>query len=86
MMAANLLVAHSSENVPLAIIRRFARGAMAYLLLAYYCSDCLDIIKAYAWVKKHRSHRGNSTAVDAALESLYLSFGRDASSASTQDQ
>ena len=56
---------------------------MAYLL-AY--KNGLDIIKADAWVKKHRSHRGVSSAMDAALESLHFPFGRDAVSAAAPDQ
>ena len=56
---------------------------MAYLL-AY--KNGLDIIKADAWVKKHRSHLGVSSAMDAALESLYFPFGRDAVSAAAPDQ
>ena len=41
-MTANIAVAFSPANIPLAMIRRFARGRMAYLLA---CHNGLDIIK-----------------------------------------
>ena len=44
-MTANIAVAFSPANIPLAMIRRFARGKLAYLL-AYH--NGLDIIKADA--------------------------------------
>ena len=56
---------------------------MAYLL-AY--SNGLDIIKADAWATKRKSHCGVSTAMDAALESLYFPFSRDTVSAAAPDQ
>jgi hypothetical protein len=70
----NMLEARSLDNIPLAMIRRFARGTFAYL---YAYRNKLDIIKADAWVKKHRTHRGHRDQMDKELEKLYYPNGRE---------
>jgi len=49
------------------------------LLTAYYIGyiEGKDIIEADAWIRKHRSHRGNSELMDKRLEQLYFLNGRE---------
>jgi hypothetical protein len=68
----NIEVSMGPDNLPLAMIRRFARGTVAYMI-AY--KNGLDIISADAWVKKHRQHRGVSIAMDKELDALYFPQG-----------
>ena len=86
-MAQNIASAIEPHNLPIAMVRRFARNSFAYLF-AYRHGK--DIITAHEWVKKHRVHRQHSKQMDLALdrsvdlifdedlERLYFPFGRPA--------
>jgi hypothetical protein len=62
------------ENVSLTLIRKYCRLVTAYYI-AYL--DGKDIIQAESWIKKHRSHRGHSGAMDDKLYQLYFPYGVD---------
>ncbi len=62
------------ENVSLTLIRKYCRLVTAYYI-AYI--DGKDIIQAESWIKKHRSHRGHSGAMDDKLYQLYFPYGVD---------
>ena len=64
-MVLHITASLSSENLPLATIRRFARTTFAYL---YAYKSGMGIITAHNWVKRHRSHRGHSQQMDRTLE------------------
>ena len=64
-MIKNIENAMERENLPIVIIRRYARTTFAYL---YAYRNGLDIVSAHEWVKKHRAHRGHSALMDSALE------------------
>ncbi len=93
-MCDNIVAAMGEENLPLALIRRYARSSFAYLF-AY--RDGKDIVSADEWVKKHRSHRRHSNAMDSAIdqivnldinseyEKLYYPFGRNPISVANYD-
>ena len=84
-MCLNITSAMASDNLPVKLIRRFARTSFAYLF-AYRGGK--DIISAHEWVKKHRAHRSHSKQMDFAvdqsvdsrfdadLEQLYYPNGR----------
>lgn len=84
-MCANIPPSMGADNLPLKLIRRYARTTFAYL---YAYRDGKDIITADQWVKKHRVHRGfskqmdnaldRSVALDSNLEQLYYPNGRQA--------
>ena len=64
-MVKNIEKATEQENLPIAMIRRYARTTFAYL---YAYRNGLDIVNAHEWVKKHRAHRGHSDLMDSVLE------------------
>jgi hypothetical protein len=64
-MCLNITAAMGPVNLPLAMIRRFARTSIAYL---YAYRSGKDIISASTWIKQHRVHRKHSNQMDAALE------------------
>jgi len=65
-MLTSVDTAMGLTNLPLAMIRRYARTSFAYM---YAYQDNMDIIAAHDWVKKHRQHRGIRKTMDAVLDS-----------------
>ena len=65
-MRTSIETAMGSTNLPLAMIRRFARTSFAYM---YAYQAKMDIIAAHDWVKEHRQHRGFRKSMDLALDS-----------------
>ena len=63
-MVHNITAAMGTQNLPLAMIRRFARTSFAYLI-AY--RNGKDIITAHEWIE-HRADRSHSERMDASID------------------
>ena len=68
----NMKLGLEPNNLPLPILRRLARGTIAYLI-AYKNEH--DIVSAEAWVRQQRKHRSYSDRMDQELENLYFPNG-----------
>jgi hypothetical protein len=62
-----------TNNLSLAIVRKYVRLTWAYIL-AY--NEGHDLLSADEWLKQRRSHRGYAPTMDDKLEALYFPLGR----------
>jgi hypothetical protein len=72
-LKSNMKLGLEPNNLPLSVIRRLARGTIAYLI-AY--KNGHDIVLAEEWVRQQRKHRSHSDRMDQELENLYFPYGR----------